>query len=99
MARGKEPCFIGQQAQIRRPQIRRAEHSTLSSTHEQEPGTLVAFWAERMDIMPLKVVLRVTPLAGTRLAKVWPPEKLDGRGYRSLIVLGSEAIEEGRKRE
>lgn len=43
--------------------------------------------------MASKVLLHVTPVAGTRFAKAFPPEKLNGLGYVPLPVLGTEPIE------
>ena len=44
--------------------------------------------------MAPKVVLQLTPVAGTRFAGAYPSEKMGGRGYLPLVVLGNEPAAE-----
>jgi len=43
--------------------------------------------------MGSQLVLKLTPVAGTRLAKVYSPAKMDGLDYVPLVMLGTETGE------
>ena len=43
--------------------------------------------------MAAKVVLHLTPFAGTRFAKAFPPGKMNGLDYVPMAVLGTEPID------
>ena len=44
-----------------------------------------------------KIILLLTPLAGSALADVYGPEKMFGRDYIVLVVLDNETAEDGIK--